>query len=430
MSFNLLYIITYVFAVLYIRNFMTAFLGNASTNRIVRLLSYFLYPILVCALYFTVNIPIINLAGNLIALFIISLNFNAGMLKRFATVIFIYLFMMLTEMGTAIATGYIGISALEKGHYSDIAGLITVALILYSASVVCCKFRKVRNCENVRIEEWIAAVLIPVSSIYLILLIMEKADMNEIYGVLAVGVVLLINAIVFYLYESLMEGYSLRLQSIIFEQEKEFYYEQCKYMEENEEELRRFRHDTKNHLLAISGMINNENYSEANEYISSIVSKKLSKENIFSDTGNIAVDSVINYKLNEAKNCGIKINSDIKVPDNLLLEPSDITSVIGNLLDNAIDASCKLPPDKRKLDIAVYYDKGRLFIKAENNFDGKLIKKNGRLLTLDSDKDRHGYGLKNVEQAIKKYNGHIEYENDPSVFKVTVMMYIKSTAAG
>lgn len=426
MIFKVIYIITYLFGMFYIRNFMTAFLGTEKTSKVLCGLSYLSYPIIVCTLYFTLNVPMLNLAANLLSLFIISLNYDVNMLKRISFSSFLYLFMFLVEVGTAITTGYLGVSVLKHGTYSEPLGLIIVAMILYIASLLVSKARKNKLIGKVKLEEWIAIILIPVLSLYLIIVLVESQEAIQLKAVLTVVTVLAINVIVFHLYDSLLSSYHNKINPIIFEQEKEYYYNQCKYMEASAESTKAFRHDIKNHLLTISDFIKSNRFKQAEEYIYTIVGEKLENQNTFSDTGNIAIDSVINFKLNEALNKNIMIEAVIDVPDNLLLEPSDITAVVGNLIDNAITATQNLERTERKIFVNIYYDKGRMFINIENTFDGKLIKKNGKLETRKFNKEYHGYGLKNVQKIMEKYNGYIEYGNNDRLFKVTAMMYIKA----
>ena len=112
-----------------------------------------------------------------------------------------------------------------------------------------------------------------------------------------------------------------------------------------------------------------------------------------------------------------------------MLEPSDITAVVGNLIDNAITATQNLEKEDRRIFVNIYYDKGRMFINIENTFDGKLIKKNGKLETRKFDKEYHGYGLKNIQKIMEKYNGYIEYDNNNRLFKAAAIMYIKAAVA-
>lgn len=411
----------------YIKNFMTAFLGTARTSKLLCGLSYLSYPVIVCTLYFTLNVPMLNLIANLLAIFIISLNYDVSMLKRISFSSFLYLFMLLVEVETAFATGYLGVSVLKHGTYSEPLGLIVVAMILYAASLIVNKVRKNKLSGRVKFEEWIAIILIPILSLYLIIVLVESQETIKLNAVLTVAAVFAINIIVFHLYDSLLSSYHNKINSIIFEQEKEYYYNQCKYMEASAESTRAFRHDIKNHLLTISDLIKSNKCKQAEEYIYTIAGEKLENQNTFSDTGNIAIDSVINFKLNEALNKDITIEADIDVPDNLLLEPSDITAVVGNLIDNAITATQNLAKEDRRIFVNIYYDKGRMFINIENTFDGKLIKKNGKLETRKFDKEYHGYGLKNIQKIMEKYNGYIEYDNNNRLFKAAAIMYIKAT---
>lgn len=425
MIYNLFYVITYIFSMFYIKNFMTAFFGKNKTPKWIYYISHLIYPILVCTFYFTVNVPILNLMANITAIFIISLNYSSGISKRILFSVFLYIIMLAVEVGISFATGYFGVSVFQKGAYSDILGLVAIALILYLFSLILKKIRKKENEGNVKIKEWIAIFLIPILSLYLIIVLVESSDMLKYEGIITVTAIFAINIIVFYLYEGLQESYKNNLSAILFEHEKEYYYEQCKYMEASAESARSFRHDTKNHLLSIANHIKIGNHKEAEEYIYKIIGSKLDSKKTFSNTGNIAVDSVINFKLNEAeKNC-IQVSADIQIPNNLLLDPSDITAIMGNLIDNAIEACLKLEQDKRRLTVCISYEKGRLFIEAENTFNGVISIRYGRITTLKSDKLNHGYGLKNVEKIMEKYDGFIDHNCKDGLFKITAIMYVK-----
>ena len=118
------------------------------------------------------------------------------------------------------------------------------------------------------------------------------------------------------------------------------------------------------------------------------------------------------------------VYADISVPNNLEMDAPDITVIIGNLLDNALQAVEKLPSPLRKILVLLKYDKGRLFIKVENSFDGKVKKKDGHIETMKSEIG-HGYGLKNVERIVEKYEGCLQYSYDADMFQTKCMLYVK-----
>ena len=98
--------------------------------------------------------------------------------------------------------------------------------------------------------------------------------------------------------------------------------------------------------------------------------------------------------------------------------------IIGNFLDKALQVVEKLPSPLRKILVLLKYDNGRLFIKVENSFDGKVKKKDGHIETMKSEIG-HGYGLKNVERVVEKYEGCLQYSYDADMFQTKCMLYVK-----
>ena len=254
MLFEITYVVTYFFGMFYINNFMVAFLGERKTPRTVYYLSHLLYPIIVCTLYFTINIPILNLAGNLVAIIVISLNYNTSLLKRILFSVFLYIFMLLVDVAVAFSTGYLGVSVFEKGTYSETFGLIAIAMILYLISLVCVKIKKQKKDGTVKFGEWIAVLLIPLFSLWLIVVLVESENMVKMRGVISIAIILQVS-------------YKDRRSAAMVEKEKDFYYNQCRYMETSAENARSFRHDTRNHLFTIAEIIKKGNVEQAENYI-------------------------------------------------------------------------------------------------------------------------------------------------------------------
>lgn len=418
-----IYVLSYIFTIYSMYNFMTAFFDEYRTPKPVLVLSYILYPVILCTTYLTIDIPLVNLTAGLVAIFILTMNYKSSMKKRIMLDIFITMLFVLTDSIIAVTMGYTGVSPIEQGSYSYPVGYVSNALVVFIASLISKKFKKRNSQENVSVAEWIASIAIPIGSMYIIIIFLQYiSTISKAKTVAGIAVILFINVLVFVLYDRLSQSNKAKLDSAIFEQEKKFYYEQCLYMQQNEENIRSFRHDMKNHLFTIAENIRTGEYEQAESYIKSMVNDKLYNEKIYSNTGNVAIDSVLNYKLNEAAGKGILINSDIKVPFDIVVDSADITSIVGNLLDNAINAVSKIAEQDRKITVNLSYDKGRLFIAVQNKYDGIIKMTKGRPVT-DKDTSEHGYGLKNVERTLEKYNGHIEYQHNDGIFKTTAMLY-------
>lgn len=112
----------------------------------------------------------------------------------------------------------------------------------------------------------------------------------------------------------------------------------------------------------------------------------------------------------------------IFVPAVIGIETPDVVVILGNLLDNALEAVAKV--EDKRINLYVAYQKGTLVIRIANTFDGVLKRDErlGRLMTLKSG-DNHGYGMNNVRKSVDKYNGNIEIKHDDDLFAVEVLLY-------
>ena len=144
--------------------------------------------------------------------------------------------------------------------------------------------------------------------------------------------------------------------------------------------------------------------------------------NEHAQSGNIVVDSILNYKLREAKNKGAQIELELKIPRELNIFPFDMGVILGNLLDNAITAVSKRDRE-RKIKVSMYFEKNTVYINIENTFDGNLIIEEGRYKTTNKDKFNHGFGLLSVKKILEKYNGEIHISSDGQVFTANVLLY-------
>lgn len=209
--------------------------------------------------------------------------------------------------------------------------------------------------------------------------------------------------------------------------QKEYYIKQFEFMEKSLKERNAEKHDYKNHLSVISSLIQINEQQKALEYITRIINNYQSAKT-FSYSGNLEIDSFINYKIQEAEKHNVLMNAELSIPENLQVDPYDMTTILGNIIDNAIQAASKVDGD-RTIDLKVSYTKGRLLITMTNPFNGELKYENQRLVTLHEDKDNHGFGLNNVNAVLEKYNGNLHIEHTHQTFSITLLMFINKPLA-
>lgn len=147
-------------------------------------------------------------------------------------------------------------------------------------------------------------------------------------------------------------------------------------------------------------MVSSEKYEELKKIISGL-SEQLDIKKMYSTTGNIAVDSIINYKLNSITESNVEITTEIAVPETLEVEINDMVSLIGNILDNAIYALKEVGTPK-KLYFKLAYNRGRILIKETNNYKTEIQYVNGEIVSAKDNSGEHGFELKNIEKIVNK----------------------------
>jgi sensor histidine kinase YesM len=231
---------------------------------------------------------------------------------------------------------------------------------------------------------------------------------------------------VFYLSNAISRLNEYNLKAILHSKEKEYYFAQCQLMQESVAQVKSIRHDMKMHLATASDYIANKKEDEAAVYINGLIGN-IGASEVYSDTGNIAFDSIVNFKLKNAIEDNIKLDINILTPPVLNVEAVDIVTIIGNLLDNALDAVAKV--DNKVIKLNIEHIKGNLFVKVENTFDGEVKynpEKNGaeKMPATRKEGTEHGHGLANIRKSVEKYDGDMDIAHVGDVFSVSVLLYL------
>ena len=190
--------------------------------------------------------------------------------------------------------------------------------------------------------------------------------------------------------------------------------------------VRKIRHEMKNHLTNIKGLAAGEQYGEIADYISRMDETMQGLECRYA-TGNALTDVIVNDRWRRAEKLGIEFEVDFCPVDGI--SAFDVGMILGNLLDNAIEACERDRQEKRFIRLRVKQKKQFFLIDVENSFDGNIHWQEGGLLPL-STKERaaptlmmeHGIGLKNVSDIAERYYGGVSIKVREQVFHVTVML--------
>ena len=225
-----------------------------------------------------------------------------------------------------------------------------------------------------------------------------------------------------YLQDCLFELFAGKEQMSLIEQEKAYYQREALIIQEKQELQKQFQHDLKNRLQILNEIAEHGNLQELKKYLSEM-EEKHREHLIFSNTGNLIIDSIINSKLQDAQEIGIQVEARVVLPSTIEINTDDMVVILGNLLDNAIEA-CKRMTISRYIKLALTYEEGCLIIWIKNSFDQVLNKNGENLITRKDNKNLHGLGIKSVKYTVEKYGGLMEFSSEGSEFIVNVVLYL------
>ena len=200
-------------------------------------------------------------------------------------------------------------------------------------------------------------------------------------------------------------------------------HENYERMLSSDRQLREFRHDYKNHMLVVTALLNAGKNDEAAEYLETIkITSGVQKRQI--STGNFVADAMLNNKNALAEELGIKMSFVGTIPEKGIAS-SDLCTVLGNLVDNAIENTKRLKGEKY---IRIEATARELFfvLSIVNPVNERVVIKNNRIKTTKSDSKNHGIGLKNVGRIAEKYGGKFRLSCDDREFVADISIKLQS----
>ena len=182
-------------------------------------------------------------------------------------------------------------------------------------------------------------------------------------------------------------------------------------------DMRGWRHDYHNHMQVMKAQLALGNLEEIQEYLNPL-EKELDHVDTLVKSGNLMTDAILNSKLTLARRQKIRINCNAKIPERISVEDVDLCVILGNLMDNALEACKQIAEENRFLRIYMKVNKSQLYLSIQNsakedpdfNEQNYITKKRGN----------HGLGMKRVQTAVEKYQGYLNLANEPGIFAAEV----------
>ena len=180
--------------------------------------------------------------------------------------------------------------------------------------------------------------------------------------------------------------------------------------------MRGWRHDYRHHIQAMKVHAINGEYEAIHDYLDMLDEDLTNVETVIK-TGNRMADAILNSKLSIAMEQHIKIKAEANIPVALTVSELDLCIIIGNLLDNAIDACLELPIEERLIRIYMEMKGNYLYFALTNTASGKKKK---HFKTTKG--EGHGLGIARIDAIVKKYGGYVTRASEDGAFSTEVLL--------
>lgn len=364
--------------------------------------------------------------------FVFSLLFLKGsVLKK----LFISVFTIICIIGISSVVPSI-VSTVFKDNIDNIyntnstSRLITVILaqilLTYLLAVVL-NFTK-DGVNSLKSKEWglIISILgisfVTFSVIHLTAISSNSTKSSLLLMVAELGLIL-INMVCWYITLSLSRSNRNKEELLVLNKQNEYSHQYAETVKEQYEQARRLRHDMKQYCTVLDGLISEKKYDEARALISENY-ENISHSEVVVDVGSDFVNSILNAKLTLTKSLGIDVICSAE-KDLSGIDSADLCNLIGNLLDNAIEAAQNCEPEKRSIELNISSSSSRLNITVRNSIQSSVLNINPSLKSTKHNLEEHGFGIKTIKYIAEKYNGTTDFYEEGTIFISRIELYRK-----
>lgn len=364
--------------------------------------------------------PLLILLTNLLLVTLIQLlSCNGDLMAALFRSGFLYASWMAVEVITQNVLLFIG----TDGEHFFMIGNVLSKVAIYIAVLLYGRWRGKDNSLPLPFWHWAELFLVPVASVFIIYIAYMftlRSGTHAAFSVVAV-LMILIDCVIFDVYEKLGLQTLVEQQNRAYEQEIRLCENQAAEREEAYLQTRVLRHDLNDHLVAVTALLDAGKTEAAADRIREMMATNSLLKHEISHSGNIALDALVNYKYSSALTEGTVLECRIEVPAELPVDGTDLCVILGNLLDNALEAVRILRAEDRRVKLTVRLSIDTLLIAVENPYSGKVtVDGQGRIRS--SKAGDHGIGLISVERTAAKYNGDVSISHENGVFLVSVIL--------
>lgn len=320
-------------------------------------------------------------------------------------------------------------SAVEDRFINGINDLWIISLITVLVFPLVSKFIKIvmlrLSTFTVTSDTWKKLCLLPLILMVISLLSFMMARTLEFNGTtLSIFILIFISILsTYYLSFNLLQQYRkniiLESEAQILDLQLHLHNQGYNQLVEKMDQFRKIKHDFIHHMRAIDALAQNQDYKKINAYIQEYMQNQYFLDNI-RYCENTEIDLLMRYYAGMAKAEKIPIDIKLDIRNDIKVSVADISIILGNCIENAIQASKLIDEEKRMIYVRGRQDNHSLVFSIDNTFDGTIIEESGKLVSTKHVQD--AIGVSSVQAILKKYNGVLKYEYDKHKFYVSIFL--------
>lgn len=424
------YFLTYVFeALISLMYFSEKFTTKANKKFLILGLSA---SVLIQFSLSFIGIPFVNLGAFLVCnILLCYLLFNSSVLQSIFNSVILTATMLITELCVFYgSTLLFDVAILEHTVNNTTLWIQTACskLFYFFVALIIAKISTEETRKQIGILKQSLLFLLPLASIVLLLgivVITMIVDVPQtIYIVLIVSTILLMysNIVVFWVHESMVRTQQENIEYKLQKQKAEIDTEYYSLLQNQYENSNIIIHDIKRHLMSVKELANHNDCDNILKYIDDLYGEYDIKY-LRKYSNHKLINAIINRYMEMCKTLGIDFYCDIRDIDFSFISDANLTAILDNLLENAIEAA---KDSKNKTIELTIKESNENFvaINLENSCSTPPKKSGGELITTKTDKEVHGYGIKSIKRIAREYNGNIDYtfNENTMVFTFTVVL--------
>ena len=401
--------------------FADKLVGKKAKKRIVSFFAFFIFffaPLLI-------SNSAVNMGVLIVCTYLITLNYD----MRFYNKLLLTALCIAFNVAAEISAGFLIMTSFSIDFNEAKTGIYRTFGVLLSKLLVFTFFILIRAIKGGTLhghfrKKWLSIYILPITTYLTVYVIYRSMQyyQNQVFLtnltlasliMLIISNMLIVKLMNDFHNEVVNENKLILAEKMIEQQQKQY-----QMMFEENEVIHKLRHDQKNFIIGLLSQIQSKDYDEMVKQLNAQLQELQagSGQNI---CGNSVIDTIINYKISEAKKKNIKIDFHYKGLHNIQISGIDLAILLGNALDNAIEATEKIEEtEKRTVELYIYLKGNQLVVIIENN-----VIQNVDVDHLQTEKTgNHGYGVVNMKSVVNKYAGSLSFFCEDKVFKTVIVL--------